>query len=330
MGSENILYELYAQNFARFAGADRGHGKPIHYYLVNIWGDLAPWSLLIPFAAVWVHRAKLWRDRNTQLLLWWFGAFFVFLSLAATKRQLYMLPAYPVVALVLGLWIAAMLGSTTSSAETPSPRPVHIYGWLTAILLVVIGGVLAAVGTGLLAVVDPTEPSSDVVRAIRDLRVPVTVLGAALAVGGLWVGLAAWRRNARGTLVRTGATHIIVYLMLLAWVLPAANPIKSTKVQGRWIREQMGDETHMGLVYNRSAYGFRKMGSFGLYADARVELLESPSQVERFFQVYPRSIVLIEQDEADWIFGDDPDAWQPRIVRDLWIGNDHYIVVRGP
>ena len=26
MGSDNILYELYAQNFARFTAADRGHG----------------------------------------------------------------------------------------------------------------------------------------------------------------------------------------------------------------------------------------------------------------------------------------------------------------
>ena len=162
------------------------------------------------------------------------------------------------------------------------------------------------------------------------LRPPVTVLGALLIAGGLWIGLAGLRRNNRGILVRTGATHVAVYLVLLAWLLPAANQLKTTKPQAEWIRQQMGDSTHMGLVYNHHDYGFRKMGTFGLYAQTGVELLESNSQVERFFEVHPDSVVLIQVDEVDWIFRDDHAAWQPRIVRDLWIGMDHYIVVRGP
>jgi len=330
MGSENILYELYAQNFARFTGADRGHGKPITYYLVNIWGDLAPWSLLLPFALVWIHRARLWRDRNVQLLLWWLVAFFVFLSMAATKRQLYLLPAYPTIAILLGLWISAVLGTREPASGEPSPRPIRIYGFAMAALLVVLGGALLAAGLGFVSIVDPAEASPNVLEAARALRAPVTVLGATLLAGGLWIGIAGRRRDIRGVLVRTGVTHVLVYLVLLAWLLPAANPIKSTKIQGQWIREQIGDETHMGLVFTHHDYGFRKMGSFGLYAGKRVELLESRSQVNRFFEVYPGSIVLIEADDVDWIFGDDSQPWQARIDRELWVGRDHFIVVHGP
>lgn len=330
MGSDNILYELYAQNFARFVAADRGHGKPIPYYLVNIWGDLAPWSLLLPFALWWVHRARSWRDRHVQLLLWWFGAFFVFLSLAATKRQLYLVPAYPAVALMLGIWIAALLRTDESAPKAPSAQPVRIFGFGVAALLGVAGAALMAAGTGLVMVTDPAEPSPDVRLAVQALRAPVATLGAGLLAGGLWIAAAARLRRTHQVLVRTGVVHVLCYLLLLAWLLPAANPIKSSKTQGRWIRQQMGNATHMGLVYNRARYGFRKMGSFGLYADARVELLESPSQVERFFEVHPDSIVLVEHDEVDGIFRDDADAWADRIVRDLWIGNDYYIVIDGP
>jgi len=145
----------------------------------------------------------------------------------------------------------------------------------------------------------------------------------------VWIGLAAWRRKTGTVLVRTAAVHILVYALLLAWVLPAANSIKSTRVQGAWIADRVGAETHMGLVYNDHDYGFRKMGSFGLYAGKRVELLESRSQVNRFFEVYPGSIVLIQVDEAHWIFGEDAVAWEARIERELWIGNDHDGDVRG-
>ncbi len=330
MGSENILFELYAQNFARFVGADRGHGKPIHYYLVNIWGDLAPWSLLLPFALWWIHRARGWRDRNVQLLLWWFAAFFVFLSLAATKRQLYLVPAYPAIALLLGIWIAAVLRPGTSATDRPSPRPVRVFGFAVAALLVVTGVALVAAGTGMVPVLDATDPSPHVRQAAQALGAPVTVLGAGLLAGGLWIGIAARRRLTREVLVRTGVCHVLVYILLLAWLLPAANPVKSARSGGRWIREQLGDERYMGLVYNDSQYGFRKMGSFGLYAEARVELLESESQVEGFFEVHPGSIVLIQDDDTDWIFGGDRLGWQTRIVRDLWVGRDHYVVVRGP
>ena len=330
MGSENILYELYAQNFARFVGADRGHGKPMYYYLANIWGDLVPWSLLLPFALWWIHRARLWRDRNVQLVLWWFGAFFVFLSMAATKRQLYLLPAYPAIALLLGIWLSAVLSTSESPSGTPSPRPVRIYGLLLAGFLAVVGGALLAAGTGILDVVDPSDMTPITASTIPALRPPVTALGALLIAGGLWIGCAGLRRNTRGVLLRIGATHVVVYLVLLAWLLPAANPLRTTKPQGEWIRQYMGDATHMGLVYNRHDYGFRKMGSFGLYARTGVELLESPSQVARFFEVYPDSVVLIQSDEVDWIFGDNRAQWESRIVRDLWVVGDRYVVVRGP
>jgi hypothetical protein len=42
--------------------------------LVAIWYDLAPWTLLLPFALWWIHRNRLWQDRRMQLAIWWFAA----------------------------------------------------------------------------------------------------------------------------------------------------------------------------------------------------------------------------------------------------------------
>src|SRR5690606_11154974 len=99
MGSGWFWGEIHAQNFARFDEGGRGHVHAGHYYLTRIWIDLAPWSPLLPFAVVWAWRRRR-GSRWTQLALWWFGASFVFWSLAATKRQVYLLPSYPAIALL--------------------------------------------------------------------------------------------------------------------------------------------------------------------------------------------------------------------------------------
>ena len=69
MGAPSILHELWAQNVARFFGGARGHGQPWHYYITAIWADLAPWSVLLPFAAFWIVRTERRRDAGLQLAL---------------------------------------------------------------------------------------------------------------------------------------------------------------------------------------------------------------------------------------------------------------------
>jgi len=96
MGWDSMFSEFYAQNFERFLTSEnRGHGHPWYYYLRNFWIDFMPWSWLFPPALWGIYRSEKWRDPKVLLALLWFAIFIVFLSLAATKRQLYLLPAYP-------------------------------------------------------------------------------------------------------------------------------------------------------------------------------------------------------------------------------------------
>ena len=129
MGVEKFWGEIWAQNFGRYGSGSRGHGKPLHYYALVIWADMGPWVFMLPVAVHWLYRTGRARDRDVQLLLWWFATFFVFLSVAATKRQVYLMPAYPAVALLLAPWFAGCSGArkgmrrAKSGARRPASEP---------------------------------------------------------------------------------------------------------------------------------------------------------------------------------------------------------------
>jgi 4-amino-4-deoxy-L-arabinose transferase-like glycosyltransferase len=326
MGWDNMLHEFHAQNLERFLTSEyRGHAQPWFYYLRNFWIDFAPWSWLVPPATWWLIRSGRWRDPKVQLPLWWFGTFFVFLSLAATKRQLYLLPAYPAVALLLGPWIASVGHGERGMNEGPGPRSVRVYSLILAIVYSTIGIALI----GVLAKYDSIVSSLDLndleFQVAGNVRIPLGLLGIALLGCGLWIGQA-WRR-VRVSLVRIGAAHVALYVVILAFAMPAFEPSKSYAPQSRWISGQIGDETHFAMV---DPAGIARRGGFSYYTGTMVDLLDSPAEVERFFEEHPYSLVLIIEDSTDRIFAGNESAWRPRILRELRVGSHLYVVVAGP
>jgi hypothetical protein len=97
---------LIKHNVHRGLGGDDqldAHVHPWWFYAIRIWLDAAPWSLLLPFAGWWV-----WKHRLKEPLAWcglvWFGVILVGLSMLQYKRADYLLPAYPGLALLLGVF----------------------------------------------------------------------------------------------------------------------------------------------------------------------------------------------------------------------------------
>jgi Dolichyl-phosphate-mannose-protein mannosyltransferase len=341
MGWDEILYELYAQNFARFQdGALRGHAQPFYYYFKNFWIDFTPWSWLVPPALLWTIRSGRWRNPNVQLVLWWFGAFFVFLTLAATKRQLYLLPAYPAVALLLAPWLASVgQADTGSSKNAPNSRPVRIYSLILAIAFSVMGIALFIVVARFASVVAGLDLNEQELEVAHGIRVPLAAVGAVLLVSGTWIFFAWQRSDARAALVRIGAAHIVLYVVILAFALPALGPTKSYALQSQWIRKQIGSETHFGMVYpfgSKTASGkilnsgVAKRGGFAYHTRAMVDLLNDRAEVESYFREHPNTVVLIHEGTRDKIFAGEESAWQARVIRELRTGKHLYVVVRGP
>jgi 4-amino-4-deoxy-L-arabinose transferase-like glycosyltransferase len=330
MGADSILHELYAQNVARFFGGARGHAQPVYYFVVNIWADLFPWGLLLPFALWWAYRAGQFRDRNQQLLLWWLGSFFVFLSIAVTKRQLYLLPAYPAAALLVAPWIARVGIDLAGSEPRPSLRVLRGFGWAVTLALAVLGiALLVVAGPAFSAFLARASLGVPQLEAAYQARWPLIFMGGVLVVIAAVIGVAARGRNLRGVLLAVGGGNAAIFLLFMVTVMPAMTPAKSYRPAGEWMLTQMGESTHFGLVYLYANFAFRKMGAFGYHTGRLVELMERPEQVEAFFERHPDSVVLVHESAADELFADDPSAWRARVIRDdLYAGGRRYLVLR--
>jgi 4-amino-4-deoxy-L-arabinose transferase-like glycosyltransferase len=330
MGWDSMLYEFYAQNLERFLTSEhRGHAQPWFYYIRNFWLDFAPWSWLFPAAVIWLVRSGRWRERKVQLALWWFGTFFVFLSIAATKRQLYLLPAYPAAALLLGPWLASFGQTTKSSGQetAPSSRPVRIYSLILSIFYAAIGTAIIGVLARLSSIIPDLDLNEQELQVVENIRWPLVLLSVVFLVSAVAIWRA-WRRNEAGTaLVRIGGTQVAIYVAILAFVLPAFGPTKTYAPQSHWISEQIGDETHFGMV---DPAGVGRRGGFSYYTGTMVDLLEGPAEVERFFRDHPASVVLIIEGSVDQVFAGNESAWRARTMRELRVGSHLYLVVRGP
>lgn len=329
MGWSDMAHELYAQNFERFVtGEHRGHMQPWYYFLRNFWLNFLPWSFLFPFAAWWLARTGNWRDPHVQLAILWFGAFFVFLSVAATKRELYLLPAYPAVALLYGVWFGRLCRADAGDADgAPRPGPVRIYTLALAAVFLLLG-VASLIGSVILprfaTGADLNEQEQMVASAVR---IPFAAMGLVMLAGAAWMGLS-WR-SGRTWRYLTGiaGSHVLLYVVTLSLVMPAWNPVKTYEPQSRWISEQIGDATHFGMV---DPWGVARRGGFAYYTGTMVDLLDDADDVRQFFERYPGSVVLIRDEVADRVFAGDEAAWQHRILRKIRVGSHVYITVGPP
>jgi len=326
MGADSILGELYAQSFERFVGETvRGHGQPFYYYFTQIWVDLLWWGPMLPFAVWWGIKRGLLRDRNYQLLLWWFGTFILFLSTAVTKRQVYMLPAYPAAAVLLSVWVSPLTRTGQTDAPTPNRKPVFVYGRILAVVF----GLLAFVMLAVVLIPDQIIRLLDLkdleVELVHAERLPAAIVAIVLSIGAGWVWQAAHGREAGRVLVRIGCVTIALFLAVFGGIFPALNPAKTYRPQCAWIRAEIGDEPSFGLAY--PPRGHHKMGGFALYSGVDVELLNDREALEGYLDRHPDSLVLLHSDSVDTYFDAQDNSWRDRVVRDLLVGNDRYHVL---
>jgi len=117
------------------------NSEPFYYYFVNIWADFLPWSLFIPFTAIYAYKKWRVRDEHSTFIFCWAVLVFTFLCVVKAKHPRYMLPLYP----ALSILTAALIDDTLKgSAIHPSWLRSSVR-WiiftvtgLTAILLVIV------------------------------------------------------------------------------------------------------------------------------------------------------------------------------------------------
>jgi len=326
MGWEQMWHDIYAQNFERFDEGIRyqGHIRPVHYYLVNIWADLAPWSVLLPFAIAWIVKRGLWKRREVQLALWWGGTWLVFLTWAATKRQLYLLPAYPAYALLLAPYVTA-LGRET---EGPEPAPARALTGALVVLMLVAGAACLAAAAGMDVLVERISWKFPVdADVFRSLRGPLVVVGAVLVGLGAWVGRTRLAGDLARALLQSAMAVVAIWILALGLILPAFDPARDYKEPSTWIRSQIGAEDELGIYYPER--GRNKMGAFTYHSGALVSLLWSETDVEAFFREFPNSLVLVHESAIEQMFASETTDWRSRVRREIVAGRKRYVAIGG-
>ncbi|MBT3191689.1 MAG: hypothetical protein HN341_03960 [Verrucomicrobia bacterium] len=230
-GSADYFQELlFKQNVDRAAGG-MGHIRPFYYYVEYMLADGLPWLLMLPFS-IWAllrygttpkpgasDSSPLNPRHLLRLALGWFGFVVIFFSLLPTKRSLYILLAYPAMAVVV-------------SASWPLLRRLPRKPlWTAACLLSAVAGIVAV---GLFAT--PWIP-------IVDLGSGIAFCCGGIILAGVFSLL--WRFYQHGVTQRWFAEsvslYVMVYLVVGLFVLPTFNAMKTPgaliPVVQKWVPE---------------------------------------------------------------------------------------------
>jgi 4-amino-4-deoxy-L-arabinose transferase len=214
---EPRLYaELFFGQHAQRALSGERHGGPPWKHLVNLPLMLLPWTLpaLLGARAAWRSlRGQAPADPGAVRAAAWLAVLFLFFSVIPSKRDLYLLPAYPAAALLAARWLV-LSGATGRGGRAAA--------WLGATCPAAIGASLL-----LAPVLGPALAGALGEELPRGLASRAVIAGLPLCAGAAWIvrelrgrpGLA-WAR----ALSWTWAGAVSFALLVL---LPALDPLKS-------------------------------------------------------------------------------------------------------
>jgi 4-amino-4-deoxy-L-arabinose transferase-like glycosyltransferase len=216
-------------HLVRYTGVISGHPGPIYYFVPVVILGFFPWCAALPQAvrALWGIRARLRGDLTAReelvLFAWiWFGVIFVLFSLSGTKLPSYIFPAFPALALLVGATGEVLLGQRGTSQQGG-----RVFDWLVI-------GIGCSLALGLSVV--PLIVGRIQVRNMPDvsglrlglapyLLAVLVVLGPALAVA------ARWRRRSDLALAALAATMVLIVLVAVHRVAPAAQATLQTALR---------------------------------------------------------------------------------------------------
>lgn len=145
-GWQYIEAFIFKDNFSRFTEPVWGPRRGLLFYLPVIIGDLLPYSPVLIVAA-WSGLRRLFARRrdggaeeassSSRLLVIWVVVVLAFFSFSSNKEDLYILPAYPAAAAIMGKLLAGFINRALPRGQTLAIR-------LTIIAVAVILGIAGA------------------------------------------------------------------------------------------------------------------------------------------------------------------------------------------
>jgi 4-amino-4-deoxy-L-arabinose transferase-like glycosyltransferase len=283
-GWEGVKTCLVTNTLGRSVGAGAGkfsfsgHAHWFGFYFVAIFQTIAPWILTAP---AWFKGGTLspaWRGGRSAFCGLMFVAAFLLLSIPTGKRELYLVPMLPALAVVPGVWLSRVGSRRGGAWDAVTVKAVHV------VVTVAFVAIALAMGYAALGLPLPKQIDDVTRAAIAGERTTILV---SMVLTGLWVlGPHAWAkrrlipRTARG--VQLAASTFTLMLILFGAAYPLVNPMRDMSAGARRIAELVppgekllslsADETTRAIVPFYSGRILEDCGGPRAVADITAEL----------------------------------------------------------
>ncbi|MBK6415625.1 glycosyltransferase family 39 protein [Thermomonas sp.] len=266
LGKQSPAYDayindiLFRQTVTRYTNAWH-HGQPPWYFIEVALTAWLPTVLALPWAIPAWRRRLQRRDARLLLPLGWVLLVLVFFSIPSGKRDMYILPALPMLCLALAPLLPGILRKQGAQRLL-----LGFVGLLS----------MAMVGAGLAMLVG--EPGFE--RRFmegRDAAVAEGLAAMFVATGGVGIGALLWfgRRRAQAALVALLATLWVLYSLVAA---PLLNDGSSSRGLMRQVGTAIGPTAQLGLVGWREQQllmADRPAADFGFKRDPKAQFADA-------------------------------------------------------
>ncbi len=256
---------LLRQTVTRYAQSWH-HGQPPWYFIEVALTAWLPTMLVLPWAIpAWKRRLQR-RDARYLLPLAWVLLVFVFFSIPSGKRDMYILPALPMLCLALAPLLPGLLSEGLSRKRNAQRLLVAFVGLLS--LAALVAGVTMLFG----------EPGFE--AKFMEGRDPGIAQGLALmfsAIGGVGLAALLWcgRRRVQMALVVFLTTLWVLYSLVGA---PLLNDGSSSRGLMQRVGGAIGPDAQLGLVGWREQQllmADREAATFGFKRDAAAQFVDA-------------------------------------------------------
>lgn len=225
---------LFIHHLQRYTSG-LGHRQPYYYYFTTLAVDFLPWTIfaLPALAAFGVNKTSL-KEPTTLFFILWFVAVFVFFTLSDTKRDLYLLPLFPPLAILVANYIDRLVSGVLPQGRLYQGLVLVYFNFLW-------------VGTAALPIATWFF--------YRQAFLPILPGAVAMACGSLAVVYCAWRRSPWNVFLSTTFAILLGVLGMSIWVLPFADQFKSPRPVALEIVKQVPSGSPL-FIYADSMHDF--------------------------------------------------------------------------
>jgi 4-amino-4-deoxy-L-arabinose transferase-like glycosyltransferase len=147
-GAQAVGEVLLTNSVGRFSGSfvEAGHYEPFYYYLAKLPQAFLPWNILV-YLGLWHFRKSLMANRYLLFFTLWIVAQFVMLTLASSKRTVYLMSMTPAAAVIAAEYASVLferLKVREGASNLLGRIARHRRGVAIGLVAMVIGSYMAA------------------------------------------------------------------------------------------------------------------------------------------------------------------------------------------